>query len=175
MWHLGCDGTRSMMTESPSYPSSYGTMPPRADAHVLAATLFLENPVLWARGGVVAALTDFLRVAGVASVEWWRTSIIGGWQGVSASGLPSLVEALGAWSFPHPSRPLFGFALVDDPEDPATVFLYREIDVEGGARRAVLEVTLPVATDPERFHALVREMASRGPWTNVEVARRRAS
>ncbi|MCC7542642.1 MAG: hypothetical protein IT379_40880, partial [Deltaproteobacteria bacterium] len=42
-------------------------------------------------------------------------------------------------------------------------------------RRAVLEVTLPVATDPERFHALVREMASRGPWTNVEVARRRAS
>lgn len=142
---------------------------------VLAATLYLESPVLWARGGVVTALQDFLRVAQIDALGWWRTSSIGGWQGVTPSGLPSLVEALGAWSFPHANRPLFGFALVDDPDDPATVFVYREIDVEGASRRAVLEVTMPLATEPELFQAVVRTMASRGPWTHVEVARRRAS
>lgn len=154
--------------------TSYGPMCDASD-RVLAATLYLESPALWARGGVVSALLDFLRVAEIDGLGWWRTTSIGGWQGVSKAGLPSLVEALGAWSFPHANRPLFGFALVDDPEDPTTVFVYREIEIEGGHRRAVLETTLPLASDPETFHEVVQAMTTRGPCVHVEIARRRSS
>lgn len=151
------------MEELASMP---GEAEPSVARMVLGATLYLEDCLSWSCGGVVNALDAFCRLAPVDRVAWWTTSQIDEWHAVTADGIGSLRESLGARGLLH-GRPrhLFRFELVDDAGAPSVGFSYREIDSRRSSRAGVLELTVPLDWSPEALHELVSVVGAAGPWT----------
>jgi hypothetical protein len=126
----------------------------------LGFTLYLDDPLTWARDGVVRAFESFLRVAPVERLEWYTTSMIDRWVHTSAATLGALAAALPAgWNASRP-RHLFRFRLVDDVHTPGCWFSYREADHARGKRVGHLSVGFPHDTKPSTLLGYVLGVAS---------------
>jgi hypothetical protein len=126
----------------------------------LGLTLYLDDPLTWAKGGVARALEAFLRRAPTERLEWYTTSMMDQWIRTSPSNVQALVESLPAgWTAGRP-RHLFAFRLVDDTDAPECWFSYREVDPALEARPGFLSVGFPQSTPPRTLLDFVVEVAS---------------
>lgn len=126
----------------------------------LGLTLYLADPVAWAREGAAAMFQAYRARAPAGSLRWYTTSQLGDWFRVGGQRLDEIAEALARW-IGHP-RGLLQLRLVDDTGAPSTAFVYREIDPRLCPRAATLELFLPAGSSPTALVELAAEAASRG-------------
>jgi hypothetical protein len=130
----------------------------------LGLTLYLDEPLEWAKGGVARALDAFLRRAPVERLEWYTTSMIDRWIHTSPSTMQALTESLTVgWNSGRP-RHLFWFRLVDDTNTPECWFSYREVDPVREKRAGFLSVGFPQTTPPRTLLDYVVEVAGTEPY-----------
>lgn len=130
----------------------------------LGFTLYLDQPMEWAKGGVARALEAFLRRAPLERLEWYTTSMIDRWIRTSPSTVDALAESLAVgWNAGTP-RHLFWFRLVDDTSAPECWFSYREVDPSLENRPGFLSVGFPQTTPARTLLDLVMEIASGEPY-----------
>jgi len=130
----------------------------------LGLTAYLAEPRLWATDGAARVLRAFLALVPSSGATYYTTSLLTTWRTRRGDDLAILAEALSARGFVvAPLRHQFWFRLADDPGAPGLGFSYTEIDPARATRSAVLEVTLPFGTDPEKLRALSEEVGRTGP------------
>lgn len=94
----------------------------------LGLTLYLDDPMHWAREGAVASLRSFLAHAPAAGERWFTTSAMASWEPLTDATLARIEEALTLpWGRRAP-RHLLHVRLADDTGAPTLGWQYREID-----------------------------------------------
>jgi hypothetical protein len=126
----------------------------------LGLTLYLAEPVAWARENAAAMFAAFRTHVPEGSLRWYTTSQLTDWYRVGGGG-DDIVKVLSGWI--GQPRQLLQLRVVDETGAPSAAFVYREIDPRRCSRAATLELILPPETDPERLVALAAEAARRGP------------
>lgn len=127
----------------------------------LGLTMYLAEPMAWAREGAAAMFEVFRNQAPAANLRWYTTSQLADWFRVGGGRLHEIAQSLAHW-IGHP-RQLLQVRVVDDPGAPATAFSYREIDPRRSARAATLEVFFPADSSPTSLLHLATEAATRWP------------
>jgi hypothetical protein len=128
---------------------------------VLGLTLYLAEPLVWAREGAAVLFEAFLASVPPGSLAWYTTSQLADWYPLDSARLDELRRALS----PSLTRPrhLLETRVVDDTGASSVAFTYREVDERRAKRAATLELKLPVDSDPERLADLAVLSASRFP------------
>lgn len=126
-------------------------------------TLYLDEPIHWAREGAARALEVFLRRTPAELRCWYTTSHLEVWKAARPSLETDWVENLRVSGLAAQPRHLFEFALADDAGTPSQGFRYREVDPRRSERGAYLELTLPQEVRGAELEALVREVVACGP------------
>src|SRR5216684_3749040 len=91
----------------------------------LALTLYLDEPMTWAREGAADILARFLQLG--SPLQWFTTSLLEEWRRVSATGLRSMIDSFSHWLQGRP-RHMFRLQLADDLTAPSAGFSYTEVD-----------------------------------------------
>jgi hypothetical protein len=125
----------------------------------LGLTAYLDDTLLWARGGAARALEAFIRWLPIDRPYWFLTSVADAWERTDAAHLPELVAALSDERLRAP-RHLFRFTLADDRGAASAGFTYREFDPGERPRQGYLQCVLPLETDPAALFQLALEIAS---------------
>lgn len=140
---------------------------PTAARVELGLTLYLDDPGVWAREGAPRLLESFVSYARPEALAWFATSTSGEWRRVGGpEGLRDVLTAFAAQGqrLSTHLRHGFYFQLADDAGAPSTGFYYREIDPARTDRVSVIELTLPVETDPGLLFQLAMEASALGPF-----------
>ncbi|MFO0646070.1 MAG: DUF3396 domain-containing protein [Polyangiales bacterium] len=131
----------------------------------LGLTLYLDDPMHWAREGAVASLRSFLAHAPAAGERWFTTSAMASWEPLTDATLARIEEALTLpWGRRAP-RHLLHVRLADDTGAPTLGWQYREID-DGrpGAGVGWLQIVLPEAHPADDLLALAIELGQEHPF-----------
>jgi hypothetical protein len=129
----------------------------------LGATLYLDEPVHWAREGAARALEVFLSRTPAELRCWYTTSHLDNWVRARPALEAEWVENLRISGLAAQPRHLFEFALADDAGTPSQGFRYREVDPRRAERAPYIELTLPQEASGADLETLVREVAACGP------------
>ena len=130
---------------------------------VLGATLYLDEPHLWAQEGAAALLRAFLEVAPRERLTAYTTTKLRGWQAVAGHDLAHLPEVLSTPWISKRLRHCFSFRLADTAGAPACGFAYHEVDPGRTDRCSWIQLVLPDDADPAALLRLVR--LAGGEWT----------
>jgi hypothetical protein len=138
-------------------------MPEIAVARVaLGLTVYLDEPLVWAREGAAAVLSGFLVRAPETGVAWYTTSLLSDWQRVGRASAEKLAEGLSRWQLTRP-RHLLWVRVVDDTGAPSVAFSYREVDTERSGRAGFLQLILPQDHEPGALLDLALEVGESWP------------
>ena len=129
----------------------------------LGATLYLDEPLHWAREGAARALEAFLAETPAELRCWFTTSHLDHWKAGRPEREPEWVENLRVTRLTGEPRHLFEFAVADDGRAPSQGFRYREVDPRRANRAPILEVTLPQEATGAQLESLVRRVVACGP------------
>lgn len=130
----------------------------------LGFTLYLDEPLLWARDAAARAFEAFLLRAPIERLEWYTTSMIDRWIRTSPATVAALAEALPVgWNAGHP-RHLFSFRLADSVHAPECWFTYREVDPRIERRAGFLSVGFPPSTPSRALLDYVMSIAEAEPY-----------
>jgi hypothetical protein len=127
----------------------------------LGLTLYLAEPIVWAREGGAAMFEAFRTRAPGGLLRWYTDSQLTDWFRVGGDRLDEIGKALSLW-IGRP-RQLLQVRVVDDTGAPSTAFTYREVDPRRTVRAATLELVLPAVSSPALLVELAAEAASRWP------------
>ena len=127
----------------------------------LGLTLYLAEPLAWAREGAARVLDALRAVVPPSYLRFYVTSHLSGWR--DATDVREIAQALSIpWSAPRP-RHLFELSIADDVEAPSSGLHYQEIDAGRAKRAGVIEVTLPQELDPGYLLPVARAALAAGP------------
>jgi hypothetical protein len=144
------------------------TLPDDPDVTVaqvaLGLTLYLDEPLTWARGGAAAALGQLLGVLPPPAPRWYKTSLVPEWHRAEEHELPALLEGLTLGWTQTRVRPGFRFALGDDPGAPAAGLAYHEVDDVVAGRTGVLQLVLPLTAGPGALLELAQLLGDGTPY-----------
>lgn len=148
-----------------------GDLHPTAARVELGLTLYLDDPGHWARDAAPRLAATLIEYAPAGALKWFTTSTSGTWRRVGdAEGLRQVHEGFATQGHRLGThlRHGFYFQLADDPGAPSSGFFYREIDPSRTDRVSVLELTLPIDSDPGLLFQLAMEASALGPlWSGV--------
>ncbi|MFL5393906.1 MAG: hypothetical protein ACJ79G_13800, partial [Myxococcales bacterium] len=127
----------------------------------LGLTLYLAEPVIWARERAAAFFDAFRARAFRGASGWYTTSQLADWFRLDGNRLDEISRGLSR--FLGRPRNLLQVRVVDHTGAPALSFNYREIDPRLTQRAATLEVAIPPDSDPALLLDLAAEAATLGP------------
>jgi hypothetical protein len=153
----------------PRFPIPYAVLEEQPEVSVarvtLGLTVYLDQPLVWARAGAGQALHAFLGRVGATSVPWLSTSASDEWLTLDERRLAEAERRLCDWTLVRP-RHHFAFRLVDDPGAPAMGFSYHEVDPTLEARAACLQLFLPPYSDPNELLQLALGLGQALPFAS---------
>ncbi len=129
----------------------------------LGATLYLDEPLHWAREGAARALEAFLARTPAELRCWYTTSHLDVWKAARPALEPQWVDNLRVTGLTGQPRHLFEFAVADDAGTPSQGFRYREVDPRRAERAPYIELTLPQESSGAELEGLVRDVVACGP------------
>lgn len=141
----------------------------------LGLTVYLAEPLIWARAGAAHMLARFATLARGTGVRWWTTSRLTTWRHAEVSQAATLVPELMRPALTRP-RHLLSFRWVDDVNAPGAGVHYLEIDDDQGVagagrppqRAGVLQIFLPQSHNPSALVDLARAIGDEWPvWSAI--------
>jgi hypothetical protein len=128
----------------------------------LGLTVYVDDPLTWAREAAAAVLSSFLARAPEGEVVWYTTSLLSDWQRVGHASAGKLVDGLSQWQLVKP-RHLLWARVVDDTGAPSVGFSYREVDSERAGRAGFVQLVLPQQHDAAVLLDLALEIGESWP------------
>jgi hypothetical protein len=128
----------------------------------LGLTLFLEEPLAWAREGAADAFRCWWSEGGESHARWIGASWEDGWHPLGSDQGGALREVVSAPLLASP-RHLFRVRAVDDPRLPACAFVYREVDDRLAERTSTIELLWPPSHDAGALVRVASALAARWP------------
>ncbi len=133
---------------------------------VQGVTLYLAEPMEWARGLAQQVFQSFVAYAPEGTLRWFASSVIDGWQPLSQGDLARVGAELDLpWHLArlrHPVRIRVG----DAPGAGSWRFHYRELDPERGGSAGWLQLHTPFDAPTDDLLARCLELANTGPFTH---------
>ena len=114
----------------------------------LGLTLYLDQPLVWAREAARAVLVAFLERVPPQELRHFSSSVRPGFRPVTGNDVAQLVRELPLPALRETVRHLFWIRIVDAEDAPTLAFSYREVDSDEQRRAGVLELTFPAEYDP---------------------------
>jgi hypothetical protein len=133
----------------------------------LGLTVYLDEPLVWAREGARAVLAAFLERIPLPELRYFETSARPGYRPITGGDMATLLRDLSLPPGRATVRHLLWVRIVDDPGAPLLAFSYREVDSALSPRSGYLELTFPPTFDSEVLATFLGQIA--GQWPHLSA------